>query len=307
MRVAAAGNAGERGAAREYARAGGGGPSSNRGVDGSGGQEGSRAGEHGDRNLDSDGVDVVAGEIVRSDVGVVVGIRGCRENTPACCVAEIVGVELSTSVRVIRFVGGSGEDANAVGESVNTLCGERRVIRHSARANVGRHREEGGASFIGERGGYPALHHGNRIVLTQIRARSARAVQSGDGWRDDRCAGRDGGGGVCWGVDAIAGAQEPGVRARIADFRGELELERNIGEGVVVIVDVDRVLHAGIERKVQRPVARLQKGVHVHDERHLGGIVVAHERKKTGDIRRVVQRRARRAAVVTAISYGREA
>ena len=74
----------------------------------------------------------------------------------------------------------------------------------------------------------------------------------------------------------VAAGLVGGSSASVNDF-GEIELKCNVGTSGVGVVDVDRVVHVLIKRKEVRILARRQRGLHGHDERDLGRIVVTHE------------------------------
>jgi hypothetical protein len=203
------------------------------------------------RDLDGDGVHVVARHVVRRDVHRVVLVVHLRQHAAAGFGPEVQRVEGAAEVDVERIVGRAGEAANAVAEVVDALVVERLVVRHRARAHIGRHRVELAAAAQIERPAVADGRHG--VALAQAEAFGAGAVEGGDL------------------RNAEQAAHEAGEDARVALFGLEAELERDVFDRVVVVVDLHLVEHVGIEGEVVGPVGRLEQRIDRQHHRQLRG------------------------------------
>ena len=161
---------------------------------------------------------------------------------------------------------------------VDPLLGERRVVGHGARTHVRRHGEDRGlGGQVGAHGGIArAFDHGYGVVLPQAQAGCAAAIQRSDGRRDHP-------------ADSAARAHETGEEPGSADFGGEAEFEGDVLDGIVGVIDLDAVKNIGIEGKIVGTIGRLEKSVHVQNERDLTRVVIADECEKVGDVSGMVQ------------------
>jgi hypothetical protein len=98
--------------------------------------------------------------------------------------------------------------------------------------------------------------------------------------------------------DAEQAADEAGEDAGVALLGLEAELQGDVGDRVVVVVDLHLVEDLGIEGKVVRAVGRLEQGIHRQDHGQLGRVVVADERVPVGDVGGAIERGDRRLAVI---------
>jgi hypothetical protein len=75
----------------------------------------------------------------------------------------------------------------------------------------------------------------------------------------------------------------------LLDLGLEAELEGDVGNAVVVVVDLHFVEDAGVEREVIRSVRGLQKWIYIEDEDHPVGMLGTDEGKPIGDVGLLVQ------------------
>ena len=136
-----------------------------------------------------------------------------------------------------------------------------------------------------------ALHHVDGVGLAQAEAHGARAVERRDG------------------RDARDSADGDGEEARVdrTDLVLEPHLEDHVlGLAVLVIVHVEGVEDAVVEREVGRAVGGLEQGIDREDHGHLVWVVVAHERVPVGDVGGSVEGGDRGLAVVRGLGAVRQ-
>jgi hypothetical protein len=98
------------------------------------------------------------------------------------------------------------------------------------------------------------------------------------------------------GAGELAGALMPAPAPSAADSCAavrisvvKLNWKENVGERVVVIIDVYGVLHAVVEGGEDGTVTGLKEGVDIHDEGNLGRVVVTDKGEEARDIGGMVE------------------